>query len=69
MKYEGMEFKELNNGQFEVSSDNGRFSSIENSFYKATSWINNMADNHDIAREFLHRICSKFNCNVYGEKN
>ena len=67
LRYKGMSFRANKNGSFSVSSDNGKYKAVVSSFGAATDWIWNMADNHDIGREFCHRICKAFNCDVYGK--
>lgn len=70
IQYKGMAMKETKTGEqvkYSVSSDNGKYKAEFKTFAEATLWLNEMADNNDIAREFMERICNKFNCNVYGE--
>ena len=59
MKYKGMSFTKLKDG-YKVSSDNGKYSDKIASYYEATMWIHEMADNNDIGTEFCHRICEKY---------
>lgn len=49
-----------------VSADKGKYIYKVKTFAEATLILNEMADNNDIADEMMHRICEKFNCNVYG---
>lgn len=49
-----------------VSADNHKYIYKVKSFSAATLWINEMADNNDIAAEMMNRICKKFNCDVHG---
>jgi len=66
LQYKGMKFRSNHNGTYTVSSDNGKYIDTVATFGAATMWIHEMADNNDIGREFCHRICKAFNCDVYG---
>lgn len=69
LQYKGMIFKRNSNGTYTVSSDKGKYFDDFIHFKDATMWICNMADNHDIADDFCHRICDAFECDVYGHKS
>jgi hypothetical protein len=67
MRYKGMSFKENKDGTYTVTSENGRFKDVCKTFGEATSWIWNMADNHDIGNAFVRRICEKYRCDTEGQ--
>jgi hypothetical protein len=70
IQYKGMAMKETKTGEqvkYSVSSDNGKYKAEFKTFAEATLWLNEMADNNDIAREFMEKICNKFDCNEDGK--
>ncbi len=68
LQYHGLTFAKMERGGYNVSADHGKYTDHCKTFAEATSWVWNMAPNHDIGTEFCHRICNKFHCDVNGRK-
>lgn len=69
IQYKGFKMVETKEWTYKVSADNGKYTAECKTFGGATEWLNEMAPNNDFAETLMHKICDKFECDVYGNSS